>query len=782
MSVLKVYACSYPSVLIPQIGKGEEKKISSLLRAYEKMAEEIQAQKPETIVFVSPLAPSYPQAFYLSPLGTGESRQGRFQDKKIELSCRYDDSYADQLKRLCRREKIDLFSLPCYDSEIDEAMTVPLYFIQKRYRDFRVLRLGLSMLSFKKHEEVGEKIAECADFLARRTVLISLGQLSTHSCDGGNEHRRPEAARFDAEICRLFKRGELEKLRYLDPKFCLRANATDVRSFIVAAGALKQTKYEADLRSYEAAYGRGYVFASFEVKAKRDAGERAAGKSVNVHSGSAASLPQLAMKKGLNLRADGRSAAGTSSDFRNGGESARTQVAKGASPEERSLYESRLGKSTPQIILDGKEPEGSSSVARAGLAEAATRQESETARSKYEEKLARKLQGGNGSGDAAGAQSGAAAPPTSSNGEAKEESEEMSGAGAAAWLARHRITGREDLASKEARFSENAVQTASASAKEKEAAASSLANADSALPPSPPDGEFDSRGPRQDAVSEMDKCGRKKNFEAEAPAPSGETKLPSPEPSSEREATSESLSVAATKSAPTGSARGADSAAVSAPAAMPKRGTDEARQTTAPSDSETSLSGRAVAAEEAFSNQNGSIYRLPLQGDPLVELAVFAIRYFVQYGTKAPLPRNIPEKYLHTKAACFISVYLHRQLLGCIGTVDAQCDNLAEEVIHNALAACRRDQRFRLKTLRDARQLRATVDVLSPTEQVTRLDQLDPQQYGVVVTKGERRGLLLPRLAGVDTVEQQLGIAATKAGVDVRLVERVDRFSVERHI
>jgi len=48
------------------------------------------------------------------------------------------------------------------------------------------------------------------------------------------------------------------------------------------------------------------------------------------------------------------------------------------------------------------------------------------------------------------------------------------------------------------------------------------------------------------------------------------------------------------------------------------------------------------------------------------------------------------------------------------------------------------------------------VDVLTAPEPVKELKGLDPKRYGVIVTAGRRRGLLLPDLEGVDTVEEQV--------------------------
>ena len=78
-------------------------------------------------------------------------------------------------------------------------------------------------------------------------------------------------------------------------------------------------------------------------------------------------------------------------------------------------------------------------------------------------------------------------------------------------------------------------------------------------------------------------------------------------------------------------------------------------------------------------------------------------------------------------------------------------------------------------------KLTISVDVLGVTEAVDSMDKLDVKRYGVVVTKGYRRGLLLPNLSGVDTVEEQIAIAKQKAGIREEEEAELERFEVVRH-
>lgn len=144
-----------------------------------------------------------------------------------------------------------------------------------------------------------------------------------------------------------------------------------------------------------------------------------------------------------------------------------------------------------------------------------------------------------------------------------------------------------------------------------------------------------------------------------------------------------------------------------------------------------------------------------------------------------PLIDHEMEPLLEKRSAAFVSIKKYGQLRGCIGTFLPSYNNLAEEIAHNALAAGLQDPRFTPVAEGELADLEYSVDVLARPESCTR-DDLDPKKYGVIVTAGKRRGLLLPDLAGVDTVDQQLQIACQKAGISPRETYSIERFEVQR--
>lgn len=172
----------------------------------------------------------------------------------------------------------------------------------------------------------------------------------------------------------------------------------------------------------------------------------------------------------------------------------------------------------------------------------------------------------------------------------------------------------------------------------------------------------------------------------------------------------------------------------------------------------------------------------PAEGEELPCLARQAVEAFIREGRllEKPLARSA---LLKQRAACFVSIKTDEgDLRGCIGTIEPVKATLAEELIANAVSAATRDPRFPPIAAIELPHLRYSVDILSPPEP-TQFTQLDPAIYGVIVEdeSGTLRGLLLPDIKGVETADQQVDIAARKAGILPGTPLRLFRFRVQRY-
>jgi AmmeMemoRadiSam system protein A len=164
-----------------------------------------------------------------------------------------------------------------------------------------------------------------------------------------------------------------------------------------------------------------------------------------------------------------------------------------------------------------------------------------------------------------------------------------------------------------------------------------------------------------------------------------------------------------------------------------------------------------------------------------VRLARETIENYIKQGKIITPPLDLPEEMINQKAGAFVSLKKSGNLRGCIGTFMPTQENIAQEIIKNAIGAAVDDPRFSPVTVSELGDLTISVDVLSYPEEIFDVSELDPEKYGVIVSSGYKKGLLLPDLEGVDTAEEQMDIAKRKAGIYPGEKVKLHRFEVKRY-
>jgi AmmeMemoRadiSam system protein A len=168
---------------------------------------------------------------------------------------------------------------------------------------------------------------------------------------------------------------------------------------------------------------------------------------------------------------------------------------------------------------------------------------------------------------------------------------------------------------------------------------------------------------------------------------------------------------------------------------------------------------------------------------PLVQLAWATIKAYVREG-RVLRPEEAPVPIEGKPAGVFVTLHTRStgELRGCIGTIEPTQPSLAQEVIHNAISAATRDPRFPPVAPHELDDLVIDVSVLYPPEPIASLDQLDPKQYGVIVQRGPRRGLLLPDIPGIDDARTQVALARQKAWIGPDEPVQLFRFRVDKYV
>ena len=464
MSIVGAFMVPHPPMIVPEIGGGREKDIQKTIDAYMQVAERIAELKPETIIISSPHSILYADYFHISP---GKSAHGSFSEfgaPSVKFDVEYDTEFVNCIVEKAAELRFPAGTLGEKKPALDHGTMVPLWFITRKYKDFKLVRTGMSGLDLTKHYEYGMMIKEAAEKLGRRTVFVASGDLSHKLQEYGPYGYAPEGPRYDKRIMDVCGNARFGELFDFEESFCEKAAECGHRSFVIMAGALDGVDVEARQLVHEDITGVGYGICTF--------------------------LPK---NNGLPV-------------------------------EERRFLEARLA-AEEQKLLEKRE-----------------------------------------------------------------------------------------------------------------------------------------------------------------------------------------------------------------------------------------------------------------RSDAYVKLARDTIEYYVRNHKVIKIPEDLPEEMMHEKSGTFVSVHEHDRLRGCIGTFLPTWDCIAKEIIQNAISAVSTDPRFDPVEEDELKWLDINVDVLSTPEQIESKDDLDVKKYGVIVQCGNKRGLLLPDLDGVDTVEQQLSIAMRKGNIAPGSKVDLYRFEVVRHV
>ena len=462
MAVVGAIMVPHPPIILPEVGRGEEKKIAESDRAYRKAAELAAELKPDTIVVSSPHSVMYADYFHISPGKGAKGDMRQFSAPQVRFSVDYDEEFTADLSELAEQEGFPAGTMGERNAALDHGTMIPLYYIDQFYTEYKLVRIGLSGLPLSDHFRLGQMIQKTADKLGRRVLFVGSGDLSHKLLDDGPYGFAPEGPVYDDRIMDVMGRAAFDELMDFDEAFCDKAAECGHRSFCIMAGALDGKRLETEKLSHEGTFGVGYGVCAYRV----------------------------------------------------------------------------TGDDPQRLLLD-------------------------------------------------------------------------------VWEARHRKTLEEKRAKE----------------------------------------------------------------------------------------------------------------------------------------------------------------------DPWVRLARAEVEAWVREGKRIEVPSDLPAEMLDQRAGVFVSLHKDGRLRGCIGTIGATQRNVAEEIIENAVSASSKDPRFEPVRPDELEALEISVDVLGPAESIPSKEYLDVKRYGVIVTKGWKRGLLLPNLDGVDTVDEQVSIALQKAGLSEREKNyELQRFEVVRHV
>ena len=263
MSIIAAYMVPHPPMIIPQIGRGNEKQIQETIDAYRNVAREIASLKPETIIISSPHSVMYSDYFHISPGKNANGDFSNFHAREVRFHENYDEELVSRICSLSDAEDFPAGTLGERDRALDHGTMIPLYFIRQFYSDFQLVRLGLSGLSLVDHYAFGRIIQKAVEDLDRRAVFVASGDLSHKLQSYGPYGYAKEGPQYDARVMDVCSRAAFGELLDFDESFCEKAAECGHRSFVIMAGALDGRAVDARQLSHQDVTGVGYGICSF---------------------------------------------------------------------------------------------------------------------------------------------------------------------------------------------------------------------------------------------------------------------------------------------------------------------------------------------------------------------------------------------------------------------------------------------------------------------------------------------------------------------------------------
>lgn len=260
MPLLAGYMVPHPPIAVPEIGRGEELKITDTLASFDEVADDIARIKPDTIILTSPHSILYRDYFHISPGRSAIGDFSRFGARNVTFSTQYDEELALAISFEADKAGIPAGTEGERDPLLDHGTTVPMYFINRKYKDYRLVRIGLSGFGLQTHYDFGKAIRRAIDKTDRRVVFVASGDLSHCQKEDGPYGYQKEGPIYDEKIMSVMGSGDFRSLLDFDEGLLDASMECGHRSFTIMGGAFEGVNIETKELSHEATFGVGYGF------------------------------------------------------------------------------------------------------------------------------------------------------------------------------------------------------------------------------------------------------------------------------------------------------------------------------------------------------------------------------------------------------------------------------------------------------------------------------------------------------------------------------------------
>ena len=265
MSLVKAYTLPHPPLAVPAVGRGKESKdIEKTLKAMDDVAIEIAAIEPETIIYITPHCTVYADYFHISPGEVAFGDLGRFGAPQVRFETQYDEELIREISAIAEYNDIAAGTQGERDPNLDHGVTVPMWFINQRYTNYKSIRISQSGMAPSEHYMLGQIVSKAIEKTGRKTVVIASSDLSHKLEKDGPYGFSREGPEFDAIFTKALSEGDFLALLKIPESLRDRAAECGYNSLVILAGCFDRQDVESKLISYEGPFGVGYAVASFK--------------------------------------------------------------------------------------------------------------------------------------------------------------------------------------------------------------------------------------------------------------------------------------------------------------------------------------------------------------------------------------------------------------------------------------------------------------------------------------------------------------------------------------
>lgn len=275
-NILRYYLMPHPPLIIPSVGKGKEKEIQRTIDACNRVGEEISSLKPETIVIITPHGTMFSDVLAISNEEDIKGDFSQFRDFETYIEGKIDKDFNKELIDICKMEDIPVAGIDSNilkqfnrEYELDHGSMIPMYFINKYYKNYKIVHVTYAALSDIELYKFGMAIRRSAENLSKKIVFIASGDLSHRLNENSPYDYSPEGPKFDKLLLDNLQRGDVLSVFNMDKYMVECAGECGLRSIYIMLGAMEGEEVEGELLSYEGPFGVGYGVMAFNNKLKK---------------------------------------------------------------------------------------------------------------------------------------------------------------------------------------------------------------------------------------------------------------------------------------------------------------------------------------------------------------------------------------------------------------------------------------------------------------------------------------------------------------------------------